>query len=390
MKVNGFEFQNRKVIVTGASGFKGAWLCAALSDMGAQVYGTIRNQVNPAAAYRIFGLEDRVVALNVDISDRQSVYDMVNTIEPDVIFHLAAKALVPVGLRDPRRTFDVNINGTLNVIEACRRVKVCSRMLICSTDHVFGNVEPTELPEGGFNERSRVSYGGPYDTSKAAMELLVRSYHFTFWNEVPAIGLTRCANVFGFGDTNLRRVIPLFVTSAKSDKRIPLRYRNNGRQFIYVTDAIGGYIKAMAGLDEGGCRTKATVDRPDRRTPFTPTYHFAIEQYKGTETPYIKMGALAELAAELFGAVVDDAECVDYAANENRIQALNCAATRKALNWHTQTTLADGLGKLGQWHDALGDPSALRAMLRDEVQTLVSSLGTPNSAHADKQRSAKV
>ena len=281
MEVDGFEWRNAKVLVTGASGFKGAWLCAALLELGARVYGTVRNQLHPASAYRMFGLDDRVVAVNTDVCDRQAVYDMINTIEPDVIFHLAAKALVPVGLRDPRRTFDVNINGTLNVIEACRILKWGSRVLICSTDHVFGNVKPAELPHGGFNERSRVSYGGPYDTSKAAMELLVRSYHFTFWNEVPAIGLTRCANVFGFGDTNLRRIVPLFVTSAKSEKRIPLKFRNNGRQFIYIADAVGGYIKAMAALNEGSCHAKANATRPDARTPFTPTYHFAIEHYEG-------------------------------------------------------------------------------------------------------------
>lgn len=160
MKVNDFEWRDKKVLVTGASGFKGAWLCATLCELGAQVYGTVRNQAHPASAYKMFELDKRVVAVNAEISDRQQVYDLVNTVEPEVIFHLAAKALVPVGLRDPRRTFDVNINGTLNIIEACRRLKVCDRMLVCSTDHVFGNVKPTDLPSGGFNERSRVSYGG--------------------------------------------------------------------------------------------------------------------------------------------------------------------------------------------------------------------------------------
>jgi CDP-glucose 4,6-dehydratase len=173
MNVMGFEWQDRKVLVTGASGFKGSWLCAALLELGARVYGTVRNQKNPDAAFEALGLDDRVVKVSADVSDRQAVYDMVNTVEPDVVFHLAAKALVPVALRDPRRALDVNIMGTLNLIEACRKLKVCTRLLVCSTDHVFGNVDPADLPERGFDERSRVSYGGPYDTSKAAMELMV-------------------------------------------------------------------------------------------------------------------------------------------------------------------------------------------------------------------------
>ncbi len=374
MNRNNFDWHNTKVLVTGASGFKGAWICAALVQMGAKVYGTVRNQQNPGSAYRMLGLEDRVVAVSVDVSDRQEVYDLVNSVEPDAIFHLAAKALVPVGLRDPRRTFDVNINGTLNLIEACRRLKVGSRMLVCSTDHVFGNVPQEDIPSGGFDERSRVSYGGPYDTSKAAMELLVRSYHFTFWSEVPAIGITRCANVFGFGDTNPRRVVPLFVSSAKEKKRIPLRFRKNGRQFIYVADCVTGYIRAMESLNEGGGRAKIGLSRPDQRSPFTPTFHFSIEDYEKTRHPYIEMESLANLAASLFNAKVDGSESIDYAANENRIQALNCAATRKALRWKPETTLREGLRKLGEWYEVVGDKVASQKMMRDEVVAIAASL----------------
>src|SRR5204862_125945 len=137
---------------TGASGFKGSWLCAALLRLGARVYGTVRNQRNPFSAFEVFGIDDQVVRVSTDVSDRQQVYDLLNSVEPDVIFHLAAKALVPVSLRDPRRTFEVNFMGTLNIIEACRKLKACTRLLVCSTDHVFGNVEPDELPDGGFDE----------------------------------------------------------------------------------------------------------------------------------------------------------------------------------------------------------------------------------------------
>jgi len=373
MIISGFDWQNAKVLVTGASGFKGAWLCAAVRQLGAQVYGTVRSQPHPASAYKIFGLDDIVVAAAIDVSDHQQVYDLVNSIEPDVIFHLAAKALVPVGLRDPRRTFDVNINGTLNIIEACRKLRVCSRMLVCSTDHVFGNVEPFNLPQGGFKEDARVSYGGPYDTSKAAMELLVRSYHYTFWSELPAIGITRCANVFGFGDTNSRRIIPEFVSSAKRDRFIKVKYKRNGRQFIYVTDAVAGYIYAVSNLAEGGHRKKDRQPKPPGRVPFTPTFHFAIENYEGTQEPYIEAGGVAELAAKLFGADVD-LSGADYAPNENRIQALNCAATRKNLGWEPKFSLSQGLNRLGQWYESRNDSSELRKMMQDDVETLTSTL----------------
>ena len=157
----GFDWNGRKVLVTGASGFKGSWLCAALMGLGARVYGTISNHRHPLSAFEMLGIDDRVARIAADVSNRQQVYDLLNSVEPDVVFHLAAKALVPVSLRDPRRTFEVNFEGTLNIIQACRTLRLCKRLLICSTDHVFGSIEPEELPPGGFDERSRVSYGGP-------------------------------------------------------------------------------------------------------------------------------------------------------------------------------------------------------------------------------------
>jgi CDP-glucose 4,6-dehydratase len=283
MEVMGYEWQDRRVLVTGASGFKGSWLCAVLLDLGARVSGTTRPQTHPLSSFTLLDLEDRISRAHCDISDRQDVYDTINRLEPDVIFHLAAKALVPTALRDPRRTFAVNMAGTMNVIEACRKLRIGSRLLVCSTDHVFGYIEPEELPEGGFPENGRVSYGGPYDTSKSAMELMVRSYHRTYWEELPGIGISRCANVFGYGDVNPRRVLPLFVGSALERATIPLKYRHNGRQFIHMADAIAGYVMAASSLNEGGAAKKSGSSRPSRR-PFTPTFHFAIEDYEGTQS----------------------------------------------------------------------------------------------------------
>ncbi len=374
MNVMGFDWQGRKVLVTGASGFKGSWLCAALLRLGARVYGTVRNQRNPLAAFELLGVDDRVVKVSADISDRQQVYDLVNSVEPEVIFHLAAKALVPVSLRDPRRTFEVNFQGTLNIIQACRTLAVCKRLLICSTDHVFGNIEPEELPPSGFNERSRVSYGGPYDTSKAAMELMVRCYHYTYWPELPAIGITRCSNVFGFGDTNQRRVIPLFVRSAVYDRAVPLKFRYSGRQFIHITDAIAGYIRAASALDEGGARAKFGKPRPDSRTPFTPSYHFTIEDYEGTPEPYIRMEALAKQVAGLFAATVDDSNCIDYPPNENRVQALNCRATRDSLQWQVKKPFAKALAELGDWYQAETDRSRLMQLNDGDLGALIAAL----------------
>lgn len=370
MRVMGFEWSGRKVLVTGASGFKGAWLSAALLGTGARVYGTVRQQRNHLSAFDILGLGDRVVSLSVDISDRQQVSDVLNSVEPDVVFHLAAKALVPVALRDPRRAFEVNVMGTLNILEACRNTGVCKRLIVCSSDHVFGRIEPSDLPVGGFTETDPVGFCGPYDTSKAAMELMVRSYDYTYRHQLPCIAITRAANIFGFGDTNQRRVIPQFVRAAVHQRLIPLKFRHSGRQFLHVTDAVAGYLRVASAIENGG---RATPPAASGDTT-TPTYHFALQEYDDPAVPYVRMESLARRVAAMFTAVVDDAECVDYPDHENKVQALNCSATQAALHWQARKSLEEALEDLGAWYRAERDGESLRRLVRRDLELLLNEL----------------
>lgn len=378
MRTMGFEWNKVRVLVTGASGFKGSWLSTVLHLLGATVTGLVRPLHSAHSAYEVLRVRDRIATAAIDVSNLKDVYDLLSTIDPEVIFHLGAKALVPSALRDPRRTFEVNVTGTINIIEACRQVGVASRVLLCSTDHVFGSVSPDELPTRGFNERSRVSYGGPYDTSKAVMELMARSYHYTYWDELPAIGITRCANVFGFGDINQRRIMPLFVRSSLTETGIPLKYRKSGRQFLHVTDAIAGYIKAAALLDEGRAAAKTGQPRPIDRSPFTHTFHFAIEDY-GLPTPYISMAQLASMMKDLFQARIDDTQAIDYPENENMIQALDCAETKRVLGWQPLKSLEQGVVELRGWYEQENDLTALMRLAEHEVNTTVDQLAAAMS-----------
>ena len=364
------DYTGKPVLVTGASGFKGSWLCAALLRLGAQVYGTVTSRTHPRSAWSHLDMMSEIVRVQCDVSDRQATYDMLNTIAPNTVFHLAAKALVPVSLRDPRRTYEVNVTGTMNILEACRKLGVVQRLIICSTDHVFGSVDPLAFPAEGYREKARVSYGGPYDTSKSAMELIVRSYHKSYWTELPGIAITRCANVFGLGDVNLRRVIPLFVSAAASGKTIPLRYRNNGRQFIHVSDAIAGYLRAAESIDEGWAENKSVSAFPRDRKPFTPTYHFAIESYApDSRVPYVTMKDLADWIARLLETTVEETDdCVDLAPNENPVQGLNCEDTRNVLGWAPRKNFDTAIRELAEWFQNENDKKR-QSMLERDIQT---------------------
>lgn len=371
MNTTRFDWSGKKVLVTGASGFKGSWLASALIELGARVYGVTRRRVHPHSAFKVLSVADRVVSVDADISDRQQVYDLLNTVEPDVIFHLGAIATVPVALRDPRRTYEVNTFGTLNLLEGCRRLNIGTALVVCSTDHVFGTDHP--LPPGGFDEQSDVHFAGPYDTSKAAMELIVRSYDRTYATPQQGpltslragIGITRCANVFGKGDVAFRRVIPNFVRCATLEGSVPLSHTENGRQFIYVTDAIEGYIRFAAHVASLNPRQDCKIA------------HFAITQYEGTADPFVRLKDLANQVAAVTGATVRrDPLAAPFAANENQVQALNCERTYETLAWRPRTSMQSGLARLPDWFRAVDrrDARELERLAAIDLRELLESL----------------
>jgi len=363
MKVNNFEWENRKVLVTGASGFKGSYLSKILLDLGATVFGTISKQSDPLSSYKFLNLDTKIKEVNVDITNQQELENVINKIQPDIIFHLAATSLVPVALKNPLRTFNVNVMGTLNLLESCRRLEICEKIAIISTDHVFGYVKEEDLPKGGFTEDHPVHWGGPYDTSKAAMELAVRCYNDTYWKNLPAILITRCANVFGYGDVNQRRIIPKLVSKSAKGDPIKKLYDDNGRQFIHITDVITGYIKAVSLLNK------------DKESDIclTPTYHFAIEKYDNTDEPFIRMKELEKIIANIYKVKIEGVG-KNLAPKENPIQALNCKRTRKALRWEPKKEFKMGIKELGEWYTNINNLNGPGWLIEKSCNEIIKNL----------------
>jgi nucleoside-diphosphate-sugar epimerase len=232
------------------------------------------------------------------------------------------------------------------------------------------------LTSEGRQENSRLHYGGPYDTSKAVAELLVRSHHQSYWAEIHAVAITRCANVIGYGDVNPRRVIPDFIRSALRDKRICIKSPHTARQFIHVTDSTAGYIRAASAIDEE-THTRNSGQPPQGCDPFTPTSHFAIEEYPGTRERYITVGHLAEQVAQLFDATVDRSGAGGLAPNENKAQALNCDRTRRTLQWQIRKPLTAALREMGDYYKAESDHARLEALTQRDLTAIDEALQIP-------------
>jgi CDP-glucose 4,6-dehydratase len=242
------ELSGSSVLVTGGHGLLGAWIIKALLEHGARVVAVKRDE--PAVStLAMLGLEARVDAVKGDICEPGLIARALNEYEADSVFHLAAQTLVGTANRSPLSTFETNIRGTWLVLEACRLHGVRS-VIVASSDKAYGR-----QPELPYREDQPLIPSFPYDVSKAAADLLTRSYWHTY--EVP-VAVTRFANLYGGGDTNRSRLVPEAVDAALAG-RAPV-VRSDGspeRDFLYVEDAAQAYLAIWRLLLDGQGRGEA-------------------------------------------------------------------------------------------------------------------------------------
>jgi CDP-glucose 4,6-dehydratase len=234
--------------VTGAYGLLGSWLSRELLRSGAKVV-VIRRDEPAVNSLALLGLDDRVDAVGGDICDAGLVARTLNEYEVDSVFHLAAQTLVGTANHSPLSTFETNIRGTWLVLEACRLHGV-ERVLVASSDKAYGR-QPV-LP---YREDQSLQPSYPYDVSKAAADLLARSYWHTFGLPV---AVTRFANLYGGADVNRSRLVPEAVSAALAG-RAPV-VRSDGspeRDFLYVEDAVSAYLAIWSALADEAARGEA-------------------------------------------------------------------------------------------------------------------------------------
>jgi CDP-glucose 4,6-dehydratase len=238
----------RSVLVTGAYGLLGSWLVKALLDAGAAVTVVRRDQA-PRSPLSVMGLDAQVAVVHGDITSEGVTARALAEYEIDTVFHLAAQTLVPTANRSPISTFETNIRGTWLLLEACRAHEV-RRVIVASSDKAYG--PHATLP---YREDYALQPLYPYDVSKAATDLLSRSYWHT-WG-LP-VAVTRFANLYGGGDINGSRLVPEAVLAALSG-RAPV-VRSDGspeRDFLYVEDAVAAYLAICTALDGEGAAGEA-------------------------------------------------------------------------------------------------------------------------------------
>jgi CDP-glucose 4,6-dehydratase len=235
--------------VTGAQGFIGCWVAERLLDQGARVV-VPRRDVEPEARFATEGIEGRCTVALADVTDYESMLRILNEHDVTAVFHLAAQTIVGTANRSPLSTWDANVRGSYVLLEACRAHGAVERIVVASSDKAYGDQD--ELP---YREDFALTPRYPYDVSKAATDMIARSYAVTY--DMP-VAVTRLANVYGPGDLNWSRIVPDTARALLNGRRPVIRSDGTPeRDYLYVEDAASAYLAIAASLDRPELRGRA-------------------------------------------------------------------------------------------------------------------------------------
>jgi len=232
-------FKNKRVLVTGASGFKGSWLSYSLYLMNAKVYGLGIKINKNEKLFNQLNLKNKINFKYVDIRNYQKLKKYIFFSKPSVIFHLAAQPIVSESYENPAKTIGTNAIGTLNLIDICQELSFVKTVVCITSDKCYKNNHSTK----GFKETDHLGGDDPYSASKACAEIIANSYYKSFYKKKnKGLATTRAGNVIGGGDWSPNRLLPDCIKSIINKKTIKIRSPNFNRPWQHVLDPIFGYL----------------------------------------------------------------------------------------------------------------------------------------------------
>ena len=232
-------YKGKKILVTGHTGFKGAWLSKILLDAGAEVIGYSLEPNTEPSLFKILDLEKKLNSIIGDIADLEKLERVFEEYKPEIVFHLAAQPIVLDSYKEPVYTYMTNIMGTVNLLECVRKTESVKSVINVTTDKVYENMEW----EWGYRENERLNGYDPYSNSKSCSELVTHSYKVSFFNNKKiAISTVRAGNVIGGGDFANFRIIPDCIRAMKNNKIIEVRNPSSTRPYQHVLEPLFAYL----------------------------------------------------------------------------------------------------------------------------------------------------
>jgi CDP-glucose 4,6-dehydratase len=324
-------WKNKRILITGHTGFKGGWLSILLSRLGCEVHGYSLEPTTTPALFAETGLANRIHSKLADVGDLSELKKTLTEVQPDIVFHLAAKALVPQSYRDPVDTYATNVIGTVNMLESLRECPSVKAAVMITSDKVYEN---RDEPSQSFAEEDRLGGYDPYSASKACAELVVQSYRRSFFSDTGlAVATVRAGNVIGGGDWSPGRIMPDFFRAASAEEPLSIRKPAAVRPWQHVLDALSGYLLLAQRLHEQG-------------QAFAEAWNFGPDNSSA-----VSVQEVVQLAADLWPtSVACRFSPVDANLHEAMLLALDCAKAHQRLHWRPRWNLHQAVEATVAWY----------------------------------------
>ena len=325
-------YKGKRVLVTGHTGFKGSWLCRILACAGAEVTGYSLPAPTVPNLFSLADIESRMVSVIGDVRDRTHLADVFQTAKPEIVFHLAAQPLVRDSYKNPADTYEVNVMGTVNLLECIRTAQVPVRsVVIITTDKVYENKEWV----WGYRENERLNGYDPYSNSKSCAELVTQTYQRCFFGgSNAAISTVRAGNVIGGGDFAEDRVIPDCVRAAQTGKPIIVRNPHSIRPYQHVLEALFAYLMV--------------AQRQYSDKGYAGWYNVGPEEHDCITT-----GSLVDMFCQEWGdSLAWTVQTENNSPHESVFLKLDCTKLKTAFGWQPQWHIEQAVEKTVEWTKA--------------------------------------
>lgn len=320
-------YKNKKVLVTGHTGFKGSWLCKILAEAGAVVTGFSLEPPTEPNLFTISHVEDDIESVIGDIRDRKKLMEVFEKTQPEIVFHLAAQPIVRDSYKDPVYTYETNVMGTVNICE-CVRLNPCVKSFLnVTTDKVYENKEW----EWGYRENEPLDGYDPYSNSKSCSELVTHSYINSFYNDMDvAVSTARAGNVIGGGDFANDRIIPDCVRAAQKGENIIVRNPYSTRPYQHVLEPLALYLMI--------------AEKQYENKKYAGFYNVGPD-----DCDCVTTGELVDLFCCKWGESMSWINKHDGGPHEASFLKLDCSKVKGTFGWHPVWHIDEAIEKTVEW-----------------------------------------
>lgn len=350
----GIEFyKNKKVLITGNTGFKGSWMCEVLLNAGAKVYGYALKP-EEESLWNILGLENKTETCYGDVRDAKTLIEFVQKVQPEIVVHMAAQLLVRLSYEEPAYTYETNVMGTVNILEAVRKTESVRSFVNVTTDKVYKNKEWV----WGYREDEELNGYDPYSNSKSCSELVTSSYKNSFFNTETggrkvAITTCRAGNVIGGGDFAKDRIIPDCIRAAYKKEDIVVRNPYSTRPYQHVLEPVVAYL--MIAKEQYEDITKAG------------NYNIGPNENDCYSTGDIVDAFVSEWTKQT-GESIKWINKHDGGPHEANFLKLDCSRVKKTFGWRPVWTVKEAMEEIVEWHKAYQDKRDMESVTLTQIK----------------------